>query len=476
MATGARVAGTLVLVLSLAAGAYLTGDAHDVVPGPLTLEPSPTPPPPFPTAPGAVDAPDAEPALSDLDPQAPVPTATRIQALVDEVATDDRLGTPSHVGVVVTDRLTGDLLGAHLPDRGRTPASTAKLVTAVAALASLPADTTLPTRVVRAGAGTVVLVGGGDMMLAADKGDPDAVLGHAGLGDLARSVAAKLKLAGTTAVRVQWDDSLFSGPTINPDWDPADVVAGYVAPVTPLAVQIAATRPFRSSEDYPPRSAAPAFEAAKTFAARLEAAGITVQGTPTRGLADADAQELGVVRSAPLEQIVHYFLDTSDNTITEVVSRIVAVHQELPASFEGGTQAVLRAVQQAGVDTTGAHLADASGLARGSRLRPAMLADLVRLSTDPAEPMLRPVAIGMPIAGLTGTLADRFTRSPARGLLRAKTGSLQSVTALSGTVVDAEGRQLVFAVLADKTGAIGQAVPRTAVDAFATRLAACGCS
>ena len=43
------------------------------------------------------------------------------------------LGTASHVGVVVTDRFTGDVLGAHLPDQPRTPASTVKVLTALAA-------------------------------------------------------------------------------------------------------------------------------------------------------------------------------------------------------------------------------------------------------------------------------------------------------------------------------------------------------
>jgi len=475
MATGARVAGTFALVVVLAAGAYVTADAHDVVPGPLTLAPSQAPPPPFPTAPGAVEAPDAAAALPALDPQAPVPTATKIQALVDDLASDERLGKASHVGVVVTDRLTGDVLGSHLATEGRTPASTAKLVTAIAALDTLPIDTTLPTRVVRGSGDDVVLVGGGDMMLGADKGDDDAVLGHAGLGDLARATAAKLKLAGTTTVRLRFDDTLFSGPRLSPGWDANDIAAGYVAPVTPLAVQIGVTRPFRGIEDYPPRYPDPALEAARTFATRLAEAGITVDGSPTRGTAPAGALELGVVHSAPLDQIVHFFLDTSDNTITEVVSRLVAIAADLPGSFEGGTQAVLRAVALAGVDTTGAHLSDASGLGYDSKIPPAMLADLVRLSTDPAEPTLRSVAIGMPIAGLTGTLTDRFTRSPARGLLRAKTGSLKSVTALAGTVMDSEGRQLVFAVIADDTGAIGQYAPRQAIDAFAGTLAGCGC-
>ncbi|MBD8059392.1 D-alanyl-D-alanine carboxypeptidase/D-alanyl-D-alanine-endopeptidase [Cellulomonas sp. JH27-2] len=475
MATGARVVGATTLILLLCGGAYLTADAHDVVPGPLTLEPVQSPPPPFPTAPGAVEAPDPDPALADLDPQAPVPTAAKIQPLVNALASDERLGSAKHVGIVVSDQLTGDVLGSHLPDDGRTPASNAKLVTAVGALSALPGDTTLPTRVVRGSADQIVLVGGGDMMLGSDRGDDDAVLGHAGIGDLARATAKKLKLAGTTSVSLGFDDSLFTGPTLSPGWDDNDIAAGYVAPVTALAVNIAATRPFQGIEDYPPRYPDPSAAAARTFAQRLEAAGITVQGTPTRITAPSGAQQLAVVRSAPLEQIVHFFLDTSDNTITEVVSRLVAIQAELPASFGGGTQAVLRAVQLAGVDTKGAHLADASGLGYDSKLPARVLADLVKLSTDPAHPELRSVAIGMPIAGLTGTLTDRFTLSPARGYLRAKTGSLKHVTALSGTILDSEGRQLVFSVIADGTPDGGQWAPRQAIDAFATTLSRCGC-
>ena len=181
------------------------------------------------------------------------------------------------------------------------------------------------------------------------------------------------------------------------------------------------------------------------------------------------------MQSAPLDGIVHHFLDTSDNTITEVVSRLVAIDQGLPASFEGATTAVLHAVEVAGADTSGAHLSDASGLGAGSVLPPDLLLGLLRLATDPAHGELRDVATGMPIGGLTGTLADRYTQSPARGMVRAKTGSLPHVTALAGTVLDTDARQLVFVVLADATPDGGQWGPRAAIDSFVTALSGCGC-
>lgn len=469
MATGARVVGTGALVLVLAAGAYATADARDLVPGVLTLAAPPADPAPFPPAPGAVAPAQPVAALDALDPQAPVPQGASLQKLVDALVRDERMG--AHTGVVVADQLTGEVLAQHAGDDPHIPASTAKLVTAVAALSTLEPTSTLRTTVVRGSGDDVVLVGGGDMMLAPGAGDPALVDGHAGLGDLAQQTARALQLEGVTSVHVRVDDTLFSGPRVNPRWDPDNLAMGYVAPVSPLAVHIAKMR----DEEYPPRFPDPALSAARTFAQQLEKAGITVDGEPSRGTARAGARQLGAVESAPLYRIVHYFLDTSDNTITEVVSRLVAIDAGLPASFQGGTQAVLHAAGALGVDVAGAHLEDASGLADGSVLRPATLVGLLRLVTDPAQPQLRDVATGMPIAGLSGTLSDRYTQSDARGFVRAKTGSLPHVTSLAGTVLDADGRQLVFVVMADKTPDGGQWGPRAAIDGFVSKVQGCGC-
>jgi D-alanyl-D-alanine carboxypeptidase/D-alanyl-D-alanine-endopeptidase (penicillin-binding protein 4) len=461
--------GVTALVVVLAAGGYATADAYDVVPGVVTLAPEPAPAAPFPEAPAATTDPSGAQVLADLDAAVPAPGAAQVQALLQGLVTDPRLG-PS-VGAVVADALTGEVLAEHAADAARTPASTAKLVTGVAALTELGADRTFDTTVRQGPGDQIVLVGGGDMMLAAGVGDADAVNGRAGLADLAAQVALQLRLVGRETVTLAVDDTLFSGPALAPGWDPADVAMGYVAPVSSVAVDIAKI----SAGEYPPRHADPAMNAATVLAARLAEVGITVTGTPTRVREPATGDVLGVVSSAPVAEVAHYFLDTSDNTITEVVARMVALDLGLPGSFEGATQAVLRTVQTRGVDTAGAVLADASGLAEGSALPPALLLGLLRLVVDPARPELREVGTGMPIGGLTGTLADRFTSGAATGLVRAKTGSLASVTSLAGQVLDADGRMLLFVLMADQTGAVGQYQPRQALDGFVSQLAACGC-
>lgn len=468
MARALRTVGVSALVLVLAGAAYGTADAYDVVPGVLTLAPEPAPAAPFPDAPAAGTDPAGTAVLGDLDPGAPTPDPAQVAALLQALVTDPRVG-PS-VGAVVADELTGEVLAAHAPDQPRTPASTAKLVTAVAALQQLGPDRTFDTRVLQGPGDQLVLVGGGDMMLADGPGDPDAVNGRAGLADLAAQVATGLHLAGRDSVTLALDDSLFSGPAIAPGWDPADVGAGYAAPVAALGVDVGAM----GEGEYPQRYPDPAMQATRQLAAQLAAQGITVRGEPTR-VTGVTGDQVAVVHSAPLAEVVHHFLDLSDNTITEVVARMVAVDLGLPGSVDGGTQAVLRTVATLGVDTSGAHLADASGLAEGSALPPQLLLGLLRLVTDPAHPALREIGTGMPIGGLTGTLADRYTDGAATGLVRAKTGSLAGVTSLAGTVLDADGRQLLFVLMADQTGAVGQANPRAALDATVTALAGCGC-
>ena len=188
--------------------------------------------------------------------------------------------------------------------------------------------------------------------------------------------------------------------------------------------------------------------------------------SPARGESASTAKVLGSVESAPLSEIVAYFLQHSDNTITEVVGRVVAIDAGLPPTFDGATQAVRASLTRLGVDMTGAVLTDCSGLGDGSLASADQLAAVVALLADPAHPNLRAGAVGLPIAGLSGTLDDRFLESPGRGLVRAKTGSLPNVTSLAGTVVTAQDRQLVFVLLADAVPDGGSSGAKKIMDTF----------
>lgn len=468
MSRAARATTTVVTVLLLGGAAYATADAYDMAPGLITLEPVPVPPAPFPTAPAAVPAPPVEPVLAHLDPDAPLPDAAALEAAARAAVAHPWMGDST--GVVVTDVLTGEVLVDLAGSTPQEPASTAKLLTALAALTALGADTTLPTTVVQGAPGSLTLVGGGDVMLAAGRGDAAATNGRAGLADLADQVTRALKLAGSTEVTLRVDDRLVSGPALSPGWDESYMREGFVAPVSSLAVNLAKTR----DEPYPPRHDDPALHTAKVLAGLLEDEGITVTGV-AHGEAPGDGRTLGTVESAPVREVVRYALHTSDNTLTEVLGRLVAVDRGLPGSFQGASQSVLAEVAAQGIDVTGARLADCSGLAAGSAIPPGVLVDLLVLAADPARPELLPVVVDTAVAGWQGTLADRLTDGPASGLVRAKTGSLPGVTSLAGTLLTQDGRQLAFAVMADETPPGGQLGPRRVIDALVQQVAGCDC-
>lgn len=468
----AAVAAAAVLLVG-----YAAADAADVLPGVLTTAPPWEEPAPFPTV-TLEPAPGPAAVLPALDDAAPTPAASGLAAVTAPLLADRRLG--GGAGVAVVDVLTGEVLLDDGGGEARIPASTVKLLTTTAALAALGEDTRLRTRTLLeagdAGAGgsgtaTVVLEGGGDVVLASGAGDPGAVVGHAGLGDLAADTAAALADREITSVRLVLDDTLVSGPAVAPDWGPIDLGGGFVMPVAALAVDHGIV-PGQAR-----RAADPGLAAARQLASALGAAGVAVEGDVGRAPAGEGAQELAAVESATVGELVAHALQDSDNDVAEILLRLVAVADGRPGDFENGAAATLAQLAALGVDVTGVTMVDGSGLSEGNRVPPLTLARLVALAAEPASPAAVTVAAGMPVAGLQGTLADRFdAQDPAAGVLRAKTGTLLTVVALAGTVLDADGRLLALAVVADELGVGGVGAARSAVDDWTARLAACGCA
>ncbi|MER5354702.1 D-alanyl-D-alanine carboxypeptidase/D-alanyl-D-alanine-endopeptidase [Kitasatospora sp. NPDC002551] len=418
-------------------------------------------------------------AAAEAGPGTGLPTAQGLQQALASVLADKNLGT---YGLAVADAADGQLLYGSGENTAATPASTTKLATAVAALSLIPGDTRLTTRVVKNTAtGGITLVGGGDPTLTALPADQVQIGGvpadqdtaPASLDALARQTAAALKGEGTTTVVLDYDVSLYTGSPLHKNHDGENIAA-----VTPLMVDEGKVDP-KSREDAPARVPNPAESAAEAFAALLKAQGITVQSKAKQAAAPAaaDAPVLGRVDSPTVARLVERLLTTSDNTLAEAIARQAALAARQPASFEGAATAVTQELARLGVPTTGVVLNDGSGLHTGNAVPPVALVKLLALAASAQHPTLRPVLTGLPIAGFTGTLGKRFGSTSgaadAAGLVRAKTGSLSGVNTLAGTVVDADGRLLTFALMTRTTAPADTA--RTAMDRVVARLAACGC-
>lgn len=351
-----------------------------------------------------------------------------------------------------------------------TPASTLKLLTTAAALEVFGPDHRFTTTVVRSGR-QVVLVGGGDPLLTRvpDEGDPYPR--RADLTTLARRTAAALEQAGVRRTRLGFDPSLFSGPEVEPTWEPDYVPQNVVSPITALWVDEG-----RERDGYSPRSADPALAAARFFSTALRQRGIEVVGQPRATTAPDTATPLAEVEGAPLSQVVQHVLELSDNEAAEVLARHVAIARGEVASFDGGVEAVEDVLASLGVRLAGADLHDGSGLSRRNRLAPATLVDVLRVAAT--DPDLRTVLTGLPVAGFTGSLAYRFEMAPrvALGEVRAKTGTLTGVHGLAGTVHTRDGVVLAFVAIADRVRPFESLLARARLDEIAGALAACVCA
>jgi D-alanyl-D-alanine carboxypeptidase/D-alanyl-D-alanine-endopeptidase (penicillin-binding protein 4) len=426
---------------------------------------------PTPTAAATPDAPEPAPPAVLAAAEGTAPTAAGVKAALAALVEDPALGSRTNISVV--DVTTGEALYSSGPDTMTMPASTTKLVTAATVLAARGPAHRLSTRVVAGAApGEVVIIGGGDPTLGttANKLFP----GGARLDRLATQV--KKALGETKVTRVVIDGSLFSGPELGPSWD-SDLIfpGGQAARVTALSINGGRLKPVHNLVGPDPRFADPSKGAGKAFAKALGVPNAPV----VNGKAPEAGTELGRVDSPPMIRLVDWMLQLSDNVLAEALARQVALAKGEPASFAGAAAAMKATVAELGLPAEESALRDGSGLSRANEVSPSLLTDLLALAAGGTRPELVGMFNGLPVAGWSGTLQDRFVVQKASrtglGVVRAKTGTLSGVSALSGELVTADGRLLVFALMADGVSGSGRDGARIALDKIAAKLATCGC-
>ncbi|MBP2411060.1 D-alanyl-D-alanine carboxypeptidase/D-alanyl-D-alanine-endopeptidase [Brachybacterium fresconis] len=451
----------MVLCAAVPASFYLLGDLTDAFPGVLTLESSSEAPG---AGPGAqaedwerVDAPAPGPAVApSTDPE-----------LADDL--EGRMSAQAALPVVegnlafsVVDADTGAVLASRDAETARTPASTLKLLTAAAVLRLYTGDEVLITRATVQD-GLITLQGGGDMTLSTQQ-----------LEDLAAQAADLAKEQGTTSVSLALDDSFLVGGS-NPAWGDNGPAGGWVTPTASLAVE----EGWLDGEQYGPKSTDPAGDAAELFARLLDDQGLTVQGEVTAGQAPAEAPSVEV-HSEPLEQIVRHTLLISDNTTAELLAHLVADARGEETTPRGAAAAVEGEIRdlaaELGLDPQmleGLDIRDGSGLSRDDRVPPALLAAVLGEVASGDAPVLQQILFDIPIAGLSGTLVDRFDETDtrdARGLVRGKTGYLGGSATLAGVVVLSDGRTAGYSIVVHGFDGVDAVAARAAVDEVAAEM------
>lgn len=335
--------------------------------------------------------------------------------------------SPARTGAIVLDLQTGQTLFAHNPRLALRPASNEKLATTYAALTALGPSFRIETDVLGEGRQSGA-TWRGNLVL---KGYGDPALSTAQLGKLARQVAAD----GISHVsgRILGDESWFDTRRIGLGWKPQFYLHESPA-LSALIVNRGWTGRYETSR--------PALMATQLFRSDLRRAGVTVHGGTALGVATAQAVPLADVESAPLSALVRHMDVVSDNFYAEMLLKEVGAVQGSAGSAAAGIAVERRLLAQAGVSLAGVRTVDGSGLSLLDRWTPLGLATLLRAMWQDAD--LRPYLVpALPIAGETGTLEHRMRSGPARGLVRAKTGTTENSSALSGFV----GDRYVFSIL-----------------------------
>ncbi|MCW2990784.1 MAG: hypothetical protein JWM73_1378, partial [Solirubrobacterales bacterium] len=311
-------------------------------------------------------------------------------------------------GAYVRDLVTGRTLYSTKADVPRSPASNEKLLVTSTALLKFGPDTTFRTILEAPQApvdgvidGDVALVGAGDPYLTTAR---------------LRLIASQLKALGVDEItgKILGDGTFFDrrrgsyDSNYAYDGDLGASLGGLVL-------------------DYG-RGSDPALYAAQKLRDTLLAADIIVRKGAHTGTLGAGATPVASVTSDPLRTLVLRINVPSDNFAAEMLLKAVGGTFGTAGSTTAGAAVVRSTVAELGVT---ARLYDGSGLSRADQVSPRAVVDLLTAMAERPDvgPVLR---ASLPVAGRTGTLADRMRGTAAAGRCRAKTGTLRGVSALSG--------------------------------------------
>ncbi len=425
--------------------------------------------------------------LSRISPISPIPRIDP-RAVGDLAPRLDPLATlTSGLGVHVRDLDTAEVLYDHHGDRPQNPASSHKLVTAAAALELLGPEYRFETRLTRAG-DTLYLVGEGDPTLLLDD-----------LHQLASDLVASPRCEGLRRIVV--DDTAFSPRQFGPGFE-TDGDAAYLAPSSATSLQFNTVEVVVTPNEYgpgasvrldPPSSGVRLVNHATTGLGPtlrvhtraegsitvVEVSGSIAAGHPpvierrrvvnpatfTGGalaqiLADLtdqpplpvrrgrapDLAPVATHRSAPLTTVLAAALKFSNNFTAEQIFRTVGWrHTGEPGDWDNGLATVRTWWSAIGGDPMGLVFNNGSGLNRNGKATARSLVDVLARAAHAPEIGLA-LFSALPAAGRDGTLHKRM--EGAHGRIRAKTGTMNGVSTLTGVVVSSDGRRRIgFSIL-----------------------------
>jgi serine-type D-Ala-D-Ala carboxypeptidase/endopeptidase (penicillin-binding protein 4) len=348
-----------------------------------------------------------------------------------------------------------EVVAAHRPEAPFMPASTMKVVTSAGALVALGPDFRFTTRLMvsptavirgRTLLGTVYLRGGGDPLLSTRAYARRYLAGRGGhIADL----AAGLRRRGVRAVRgpIVADGTVFDSRRTGLMW--RSYYTAYSPPLSGLAVNQNHTGDARSRYVTDPSTAA-----AQQLRTVLLRNGVRHTGPRRAGVTPPDAVEIAAATSPPLSTVLALMNPSSDNFLAEMLRKDVGAYAGTAGTTAEGNRVTMILLGDRGMLARGDLLVDGSGLSRANRLSAATLVRI--LAAAQREPEWGDALVRSLPRGGEGTLVRRFRHPAVRLRVRGKTGYIDGVSTIAGTVTSPRGVRYAYAFLmndADIAGA-----------------------
>jgi len=351
-------------------------------------------------------------------PPSTLPWPQSLQANIDSIVSRSRFLKTSQLGMMVYDLTADSVLYARGEKQTLRPASTMKVLTAVAALDKLGGAYLYKTRLCYTGIvddslrtlnGHLYIIGG-----------MDPRLGH----DDLRSFAMAVKEMGIDTIRgnVYADRSMKDSDLLGEGWcwDDDNPV------LTPLLY---------GRKD----------NLLAKFADVLADAGIYVDGEMVNKTCPANAKEL-CVQTHTIEQILHRMMKESDNLYAETMFYHIGLTKGKPSTATKAKAVLEALLRKIGLAKSPHRFADGSGLSLYNYVSAEIEVGFLRYAFNNPD-IYSNLLPALPVAAVDGTLEKRMARTPAAGNVHAKTGTLAGINSLAGYCTAANGHQLCFSIM-----------------------------
>lgn len=346
-----------------------------------------------------------------------------------------------HTGICVYDLTADATVFEYHAHKSMRPASTQKILTAVAALDRLGKNAVFTTLALQQGymegttlVGNVVVRGGFDPMFSYD--------------DL-RQMALAIREAGIDSIAGQLvaDVSMTDGLRLGNGWCWDDVPSSIIPYLTPLL--------FNHEQEVGSRNKKCVEHPDQYFLQVLQRElcelGVACRDGVAQGTAfnfqPSMAQRTLFSRQHTVEQMLGQMMKKSDNLYAEALFYLLGSSAKFSQTgWKDGAAQVENLLRKVGADLDNASVADGSGLSLYNYITPQALVKVLRFAYQ-QKAIYNALLPSLPVAGMDGTLDRRMMKSPAQGNVRAKTGTLKGVVTLAGYATAADGHQLAFSIL-----------------------------